>query len=405
MLKKVILLTNKFPYGIVETFIEEEVATLPADIDLIIFPVQKHSPSDLGRGVPPGIKIDNTMNSRPRVEYWMKAFAVLFSRNMWRALLNANKKGITDRIRVIGFYARSKQIADVISLKYGTDLKSKRVVLCSYWMTEGAMAASMARIWACGIGVTRAHGTDLYDGNCVYGIVPGQENTIAGLDRVYACSKDGMRYLQNKYPDLKSKISYSYLGTRDYGYISGDNRDKDFLIISCSRLVPVKRVHLLAETVASITDASIHWVHIGDGPERTKMDSYINSMPSNVRVTFTGNLPHDDVMNYYKEHPVNLFVNVSSSEGLPVSIMEVVSFGIPVIATDVGGTGEIVDKTIGDLLPRDFKKEQLIGLIRKYINMDSFAYKKQRDTARKFWEENYSAKNNYRKFYQEITQI
>ena len=114
MSKKVVLMTNKFPYGIVETFIEEEIASLPKEVELTIFPIQKHSPSDPGREVPANITVDNTMNLRPRAEYWLKAFEVLFSPKMWCSLIHANKKGIRDRIRVIGFYARAKQISDII---------------------------------------------------------------------------------------------------------------------------------------------------------------------------------------------------------------------------------------------------------------------------------------------------
>ena len=405
MAKKVVLLTNRFPYGIVETFIEEEIASLPAGVELILFPIQKHSPSDKGREVPDNITVDNTMNMRPRAEYWLKAFEVLFSPRMWRALIHANKKGLRDRIRVIGFYARAKQISDIICRKYGEELKANKAVLYSYWMGEGAMAISTARNRTCSVGVTRAHRTDLYDGNCVYGIVPGQKDTISGLNRIYPCSQDGRTYLQKKYPSLQKKISYSYLGTRDYGYTPGDNRGGEFMIASCSRLVPVKRVHLLAEALASIKDLCIHWVHIGDGPERDNVEGYISSLPDNIKVTLTGNLSHDDVMNYYKKHSINLFVNVSHSEGLPVSIMEVASFGIPIIATDVGGTGEIVDKSIGDLMPEDFTKEQLEKLIRKYVLMNSDDYSKQRDSVRKYWENNFYATNNYRKFYEEITQM
>jgi glycosyltransferase involved in cell wall biosynthesis len=49
--------------------------------------------------------------------------------------------------------------------------------------------------------------------------------------------------------------------------------------------------------------------------------------------------------------PVDVFINISMSEGVPVSIMEAQSFGLPVIATDVGGTKEIMTATNGILLP------------------------------------------------------
>ena len=45
--------------------------------------------------------------------------------------------------------------------------------------------------------------------------------------------------------------------------------------------------------------------------------------------------------------PVDLFLTVSANEGIPVSIMEAQSFGIPVIATDVGGISEIVNNVNG----------------------------------------------------------
>lgn len=61
-------------------------------------------------------------------------------------------------------------------------------------------------------------------------------------------------------------------------------------------------------------------------------------------------LSHDQVMNYYKEHHFDVFINMSTNEGVPVSIMEAASFGIPIIATNVGGTSEIVQPSVGMLL-------------------------------------------------------
>ena len=79
-----------------------------------------------------------------------------------------------------------------------------------------------------------------------------------------------------------------------------------------------------------------------------------------------GAIQNVEVYKYYNEHCADLFINVSSSEGLPVSIMEAISFGIPVIATDVGGTGEIVKNGIsGFLINRDFETVELAKKIMK----------------------------------------
>jgi glycosyltransferase involved in cell wall biosynthesis len=59
---------------------------------------------------------------------------------------------------------------------------------------------------------------------------------------------------------------------------------------------------------------------------------------------------HDAVRDFYLTQPVDVFVNASTTEGVPVSIMEAMSFGVPVVATDVGGTGELVNSRNGALL-------------------------------------------------------
>jgi glycosyltransferase involved in cell wall biosynthesis len=75
-------------------------------------------------------------------------------------------------------------------------------------------------------------------------------------------------------------------------------------------------------------------------------------------------------LDFYTEQPFDLFVNVSASEGVPFSIMEAFSVGIPVMATNVGGTGEIVNEQVGMLLPSDIN---LAGLVQKITDFYNFS--------------------------------
>ncbi|MDD0858820.1 glycosyltransferase [Arthrobacter alpinus] len=59
-------------------------------------------------------------------------------------------------------------------------------------------------------------------------------------------------------------------------------------------------------------------------------------------IELKGAVANDEVLNFYRNHEISVFINVSTSEGVPVSIMEAISFDIPVVATSVGGTPEIV---------------------------------------------------------------
>ena len=90
-----------------------------------------------------------------------------------------------------------------------------------------------------------------------------------------------------------------------------------------------------------------------------------------MRTTFMGYVPNVEIMQFMEESNVDVFINLSTSEGVPVSIMEAQSYGIPVIATNVGGTGEIIDKDNGILLSHAPHSKMLSLLWKKYINLTS----------------------------------
>jgi glycosyltransferase involved in cell wall biosynthesis len=123
---------------------------------------------------------------------------------------------------------------------------------------------------------------------------------------------------------------------------------------------------------------------------------------NNIDYSFMGQVSNKEVVSYYKNNHVDLFINVSESEGIPVSIMEVISFGIPVVATDVGGTSEIVeDGYNGLLITKDFSEEELteifVDAITGKININSY-----REGARKVWIDKYSCEKNYNEFYKKM---
>jgi glycosyltransferase involved in cell wall biosynthesis len=61
-------------------------------------------------------------------------------------------------------------------------------------------------------------------------------------------------------------------------------------------------------------------------------------------------------------------VNLSSSEGVPLSIMEALAMGVPVVATAAGGTGEMVDDSVGALLPVEVDAAIAAAAIRRVVD-------------------------------------
>ena len=117
-----------------------------------------------------------------------------------------------------------------------------------------------------------------------------------------------------------------------------------------------------------------------------------SNLPSNIKFEFKGFVPNLEVLEYYGNNSIDLFINVSESEGIPVSIMEAISYGIPILATDVGGTSEIVTPQTGILIPKDFKPKGSALIINKLINKEIIFSRKE---IRLFWEKHYNAKKNY----------
>ena len=105
------------------------------------------------------------------------------------------------------------------------------------------------------------------------------------------------------------------------------------------------------------------------------------------------------MLNWFENNSVDVFVNVSSSEGLPVSIMEAFSFGVPVVATKVGGIPEIVDEKCGILIPKEFEPKELGYILENWDGneMRGAALMKQR--------EEYSSTNNQKDFSELIKKL
>src|SRR5690606_3082592 len=92
----------------------------------------------------------------------------------------------------------------------------------------------------------------------------------------------------------------------------------------------------------------------------------------------------EELYRFYKQYYVTWFVNVSRHEGVPVSIMEAISFGVPSIATDVGATRELINKDNGFLVPENITANELTELMLSYKQPD---YLEKRKNAYQTWEE------------------
>jgi len=89
----------------------------------------------------------------------------------------------------------------------------------------------------------------------------------------------------------------------------------------------------------------------GDGNQRRKIVEQGKALKVGERIRFLGCVPHQDLLNLYQTGPVECVALASLHEGIPVSLMEAMSYEVPVVATSVGGTPELLSDGCGVLVP------------------------------------------------------
>jgi len=113
-----------------------------------------------------------------------------------------------------------------------------------------------------------------------------------------------------------------------------------FTLVYVGRLEPVKNHSLLlhAFCLALKSMPGLRLWMVGDGSERTALESLASQLGITSHVTFWGQ--QLDVAPFLSA--ADAFVMSSTSEGLPISLLQAFSMGLPAIVTDVGGMAEVV---------------------------------------------------------------
>jgi glycosyltransferase involved in cell wall biosynthesis len=149
---------------------------------------------------------------------------------------------------------------------------------------------------------------------------------------------------------------------------------------------------------------NIEWLHFGSGNMEQGFLLETNNLPSNIKFTFAGHVNNSDLLDYYKRNPVDLFVNVSEFEGIPVTLMEAISFGIPIVGCRVGGVAEIVNDSTGLLLDKDFDITEVANKIDQFLQFKART-KETREKVKQFWALNFDAEVNANIFVNEILNL
>jgi sugar transferase (PEP-CTERM/EpsH1 system associated) len=181
------------------------------------------------------------------------------------------------------------------------------------------------------------------------------------------------------------------------------NLSDDFLLIgSVGRLVEVKNYKSLIDafSVTVKKHPSIHLVLAGDGTEKEALNKQVTDLNLQGHVHLLGN--RDDIPNIM--NALDIFVLPSFSEGLSNTLLEAMSCGTPVIASNVGGNSEIVIPDHSGYLYESDNIQQLSELLNRLVSAPDLI-KKLSVQARQHILDNYSLQSmvdNYESEYNRL---
>lgn len=412
MKRAMILFAKGFPYNVSEPFLEAEYPLYKAYFDrVVVITGCKRGEKPTRKVCDPEIEIINDYTLSKDFVSILQALPVTLADSMFYREIGGLIRSHRFTLKRFGQLVAVSLCGNhraLLARKWMKQNPEYQVnVVYSYWLQITAYAAVRLKKIA-GIPkvftISRTHRFDLYEERMKTNYLPFQEQIVNQLNEIASISLDGKNYLERKY-GADQQISICRLGAQDRNKTNPLVCRETLKIVSCSRVVPIKRIDRILETLKAIKDFSIEWTHIGGGDLLEDIKKKAEVLPANIKVNFTGTVANEDVYDIYTSTPFHIFVNVSKSEGVPVSIMEAMSFSIPVIATAVGGTAELVDEgKNGFLLKEDFTTDELYERLLDIYNMSDELYWSFRCKAREKFKSDYDAKANYTQFVRELAE-
>ncbi len=411
---KLVLITDEFPYAQTEaSFIGPELPYLIERFDVTI--VCKSAFKAQLVPVDPAVRVLHYRRPGP-LRHVPDAFALPFERDFWsewRAIFAARAHRFGRLLFGAYFMAEARCFTRYLIRERLIGRGADADVYYSYWNNYAAYALTRAKergLTGNAKVVARTHGYDLYDERQPFFRQQLKKQTDRSLDRAYFVSEQGRAYYLAHHAcggDDDEKYALSRMGVPDRG-LSPVPDGAALRLYSCSNALPVKRLGLLIEALALLDGFPVEWTHFGGGPElerlKTQAGALLGQKP-NVRFTFMGRVPNAELMETLSDTPFDCCVNVSSSEGLPVSLMEACSFGIPVVATDVGGSAEIAGPDCGALLPAAPTPGEIAAALAALFALPHEKKLALRKCARELYEERFCAETNYARFADDLLEL
>ena len=174
-------------------------------------------------------------------------------------------------------------------------------------------------------------------------------------------------------------------------------RDDCFNIGIVARLVPVKNHRMLFKAFSIVkhqNPSARLWV-VGSGQLRSELENLARALEVRDQVIFTGDrMDVPRILN-----ALDLFVLTSFSEGLSITLLEAMSVGLPIIATNVGGNSEVIEQEESGLLVESNQPTDLANAILRIMGSTGLAQRLGLNAQQRFLK-NFTIEHMVKKLYE-----
>jgi glycosyltransferase involved in cell wall biosynthesis len=178
-------------------------------------------------------------------------------------------------------------------------------------------------------------------------------------------NSNGLRQLASAF-DPRFEISIIPNGVDLQSYRPAE-RDWSFpRLLSVGRVVHQKGLDLAIRALGQLKELNWEWCIAGDGPQMDILQSLAKELGIEDRVHFLGWQSREQLVESYRQ--ANIFLFPSRHEGMPNALLEAMASGLPVIASCIAGSEELVlDEKTGYLFPSE-DVESLLAALRKILS-------------------------------------
>ncbi len=358
---------------------------------------------------------DGSLCSSMKLSRWGKIralFAGALDPEVYKELAHMQRdKAVTVRnvLKLFRFVTDAARIRRFLKKSLGKDSVDD-VILYSFWMSYDAYAvAKIKKQYSQVYALCRAHSYEVQLEKNICNPYLMKDYICSHLDKIAFISQDSLNSFYGYFPKRPDNICVQYLGSSAASQSAIKREKKEILtVLSCSLIVPVKQLDWIIQALKDWDCEKIHWIHIGDGPEGEKIKALAKeNLATNPLVSyeFVGYMDNNLVHDQLCRSDIDVFLNTSSVEGVPVSIMEAMSAGLPIIAPNVCGIPELVKEDNGILFKLSDGVQGLKNALEIFAEMSQEKREAMGEGGVVHWEQGFCLQKNLQKLFTSIIEL